>query len=450
MKLTSAIPLMLVSSLPAFAQGTSCDVATPISGPGSWGYWGSPPGLQSEFSPDTDCEFFTGHYSRYFQWTSTFDGNAQFDTLGATWDTQLAVYQGVGCTATCVDYDYGTGSPIAPFFLGRSLMIIPDVQVGDTFLVRVGNLPEGHTPWIVLGISQNDDPCFGQADDVYAGNDRYPDAASLTDGLYSNLWVSNLHPDFYTFCIDPGGTLTVDALFSHGAGNLDLQLWGTDPANEGQLGSFLVDSESETDNESLTWTNPHATNREVRLYVRVEDWFSGPDCNTYDLQVSGTGSCDITVTTFCDPMDVNSTGFPTVGTAVPQPGVGAGVRLEATQGPPGQFGYWHVGTAPTEPGLAIGEGRFCLSITNFNRYGRYNQAGNSMNSVGQFDAQGVFQNLVGTSQTGTGFDVPIEIPITFPNNTFHTVAPGQTWYYQLWHREANGQSNFTNGLAITY
>lgn len=450
MKLAWTLPFVLIPTAPAWAQGNSCATATPIAGPGSWGYWGSGITAQGEFSPGTDCEFFDGHIERYFQWTSTFDGNAQIDTLGATWDTQLAVYQGDGCNATCVDYDYATGSPIAPAYSNRSLMILPNVQVGDTFLVRVGSAPESHTPWIVLSISQNDDPCFFQSDDVFEGNDRFPDAAALPNGLHPDLWVSNLHPDFFQFCVDAGDTLTIDALFSHANGDLNLQLFGADPANEGNLGSYLGDSFSTTDNETVTWTNPHATNREVRLYVRVDNWQSGPDCNTYDLLVNGVGDCNITTTTFCDPMDANSTGLPTVATAIPQPGIGAGVRLEASQGPPGQFGYWHVGTALTEPGLAIGEGRFCLSITNFNRYGRYNQAGNSMNSVGQFDAQGVFLNLVGTSQTGTGFDVPSEIPISFPFGVMRTVAPGQTWYYQLWHREANGQSNFTNGLAITY
>ncbi len=450
MKTIPTLPLWLITAMSAFAQGEDCASATPIAGPGSWGYWGSPVSGQAEFSPGTECEFFDGHFSRYFQWTSTFDGNAQIDTLGATWDTQLAVYQGVGCTATCVEYDYGTGSPTAPAYSGRSLMILPNVKVGDTFLVRVGNAPESHTPWIVLGISQNDDPCFFQADDAQEDNDRHPDALPLTNGLHTGLWVSNLDPDFFSFCVDPGETLTIDALFTHGAGNLDLQLWTVAATNWAPLDDFLGASNSLTDDETITWTNPHATNREVVLYVRVEDWDTGSDCNQYDLLVDGVGDCAIATSTFCDPMDANSTGLPTVATAIPQAGIGAGVRLEASQGPPGQFGYWHVGTAATEPGIVIGEGRFCLDITNFNRYGRYNQAGNPMNSVGQFDAQGIFLNLVGTSQTGTGFDVPIDIPISFPANTTYQVAPGQTWYYQLWHREANGQSNFTNGLAITY
>jgi hypothetical protein len=30
------------------------------------------------------------------------------------------------------------------------------------------------------------------------------------------------------------------------------------------------------------------------------------------------------------------------------------------------------------------------------------------------------------------------------------VMPGETWYFQLWHRESMGVSNFTNGLRVTY
>ncbi|MDF1838823.1 MAG: choice-of-anchor L domain-containing protein [Planctomycetota bacterium] len=30
------------------------------------------------------------------------------------------------------------------------------------------------------------------------------------------------------------------------------------------------------------------------------------------------------------------------------------------------------------------------------------------------------------------------------------VMPGETWYFQLWHRESQGVSNFTNGLCVTF
>ena len=55
-------------------------------------------------------------------------------------------------------------------------------------------------------------------------------------------------------------------------------------------------------------------------------------------------------------------------------------------------------------------------------------------------------NLSGTSTSGTGFDVPADLP--GPING--TITPGQTWNFQLWYRDVGANSNFTNGLAATY
>ncbi|MEZ5974086.1 MAG: hypothetical protein R3E96_04340 [Planctomycetota bacterium] len=51
--------------------------------------------------------------------------------------------------------------------------------------------------------------------------------------------------------------------------------------------------------------------------------------------------------------------------------------------------------------------------------------------MGLFDAGGVLQNQVGTSGTGSGYDVPTSIPISGAGS----ISAGQTWYFQLWHRE---------------
>ncbi len=149
-----------------------------------------------------------------------------------------------------------------------------------------------------------------------------------------------------------------------------------------------------------------------------------------------------TGTAFCDPMNSNSTGVPTQLSAHRQIGVASGLHLEGSDGPAGKFGYILVGSAFSNPGLPISDGRLCLSGS----LGRYNVNGTDMNSVGIFDAYGTFQNLANTSVLGSGFDVPTTLPLV----ANPTIAGGQTWHFQLWHREANGHSNFSNGTSVAF
>ncbi|HPF13036.1 MAG TPA: hypothetical protein PLJ12_02120 [Planctomycetota bacterium] len=445
--------LLLLGAGTTLAQGPDCSNATPIQSTGQWGWWGSGAVSTSEFSPGTDCVFFEGHTENYFQWTATSAGNYQIDTLGSTWDTQLAVYGGSGCNATCLDYDYGTGSiptGLHYSYIGLSILVLENVQAGDTYLIRVGNQPESHTPWIELAVGDYTDPCLGLTDDAFEDNDRLLQASDLGDGTYAGLGVSLLDPDYYEFCVDPGGTLQVDLQFTHALGNIDAKLVPVDTLFVDLVVFPVVYGTSTTDNESLTYTNVSARNARYRLEVYVYGASTGSDCNSYDLVVAGTGACAFASSTFCDPMDPNSTGQSTTLTAVPSTAAGAGLRLEASQGPPGQFAYLLVGSAVSDPGLALGGGRFCLAVTNFERYGRYNISGTPMDSLGRFQPNGQLGNIVGTSSTGYGFDLPETLPFLWWFDRHLWVNAGQTWHFQLWHREPGGQSNFSNGLSIAF
>ncbi len=163
---------------------------------------------------------------------------------------------------------------------------------------------------------------------------------------------------------------------------------------------------------------------------------------TYVLGAGGAG------TPFCNPNENNSTGVPTVMTASFGTGVGSDLNLEAAQGPTGQFGYFLVGTASTEPGIMLpnSNGRLCLLVGAGNSIGRYNITGTQFNSLGLFDAAGNLINQVGTSLSGNGFDVPVTLPIAGSPQ----IMTGQTWHFQLWHRENGGLSNFSNGLSVAF
>ncbi|HPF15551.1 MAG TPA: hypothetical protein PLJ12_14905, partial [Planctomycetota bacterium] len=154
------------------------------------------------------------------------------------------------------------------------------------------------------------------------------------------------------------------------------------------------------------------------------------------------------IPTFCDPANNNSTGVPTSISGSMGSGVGSGLHLEARQGPAGQFGYFLVGTSFSDPGIPISGGTLCVS----GGIGRFNVGGNGsqLNSIGVFNAAGTLENMVGTAlSTGalaTGFDVPAMLP--FAGSP--AIVAGSTWYFQLWHQEAGGQSNFSQGLAVTF
>ncbi|MDF1837237.1 MAG: hypothetical protein P1V35_05160 [Planctomycetota bacterium] len=156
----------------------------------------------------------------------------------------------------------------------------------------------------------------------------------------------------------------------------------------------------------------------------------------------GDGSAGVP---FCNPGRLNSTGVGTRLTRVFGIDTGSDVRLNVDQGPPGQFGYFLVGTHMASGGVPISQGLFCLSSAPDHRIGRYNVAGTNMNSVGQFDRFGNFVNLASTSATGYGFDVPILVP-----SIGGTIDGGETWHFQFWHREDGGESNFSNGLRVRF
>ena len=150
---------------------------------------------------------------------------------------------------------------------------------------------------------------------------------------------------------------------------------------------------------------------------------------------------------FCSPSN-NSTGSPTSLAGTTRHGIGSHLHLEVTGGVPGEIGYFLAGNEKTA-GVAVGNGMLCLVGTGTSALYRYNAAGSSSSSFGLFDSAGVLQNLVGTSTSGTGFDVPDTIPGSAPI----AIMSGDTWHFQFWHRDtpaAQGTSNLSNGLSITF
>ena len=145
---------------------------------------------------------------------------------------------------------------------------------------------------------------------------------------------------------------------------------------------------------------------------------------------------------FCFPAAPNSSGAPAILEGRQTP---SGLHLDVRQGPPGEFGYFLLGTNSADPGIFLSQGEFCLAVGGANAVVRYNVVGSQWNSLGQFQADGRMGNVAGTAAFGEGFDVPATIPIL---NT--TIQAGDTWHFQCWFREPAGASNFSNGLSVSF
>jgi hypothetical protein len=178
-----------------------------------------------------------------------------------------------------------------------------------------------------------------------------------------------------------------------------------------------------------------------------------PPAPAYTAVVTIVGGQEVVVSDtpvgvkFCYPADINSTGFPAEITGTFGSGIGANLHIEAKQGVPGLIGYLLIGTGVDDPGLAISEGHLCLAMSGSDLFGRYNVLGGVLNSVGVFDSSGILQNASNTSTTGTGYDVPLDIPIT----GYTMIVSGETWNFQLWYRnDTTGTSNFSNGLTVLF
>ncbi len=144
----------------------------------------------------------------------------------------------------------------------------------------------------------------------------------------------------------------------------------------------------------------------------------------------------------------NSTGLPVALTGSFGSGVGSGLHLEVSDGPPNEIGYVLVGTEATA-GVVVSQGLNCLIGSSSASVYRYNITGTVWNSTGVFDNAGVLQNMAGTSILGTGFDVPDQIPSLIPSN----ILLGDTWHFQVWYRDTavqSNHSNFSNGLSVTF
>ncbi|MCP3915910.1 MAG: hypothetical protein GY711_10180 [bacterium] len=135
---------------------------------------------------------------------------------------------------------------------------------------------------------------------------------------------------------------------------------------------------------------------------------------------------------YCSPAQANSTGGPArISTTGSADVAASDLVLVAEDLPPGEFGYFLVGSNQGQVQPPGSQGTLCLSCSGFQGcagIGRFSQAG---------------QIVVGP--TGSLLVDLGALPLTPPV----TVQVGETWNFQCWYRDL-GSSNFSDAVSVVF
>lgn len=356
----------------------------------------------------------------FFRWTAPSDGDYVIDVLGSSFDTKMAVHAGGDCNATCVDYNDDSGGL-------QSSISLSGVLMNEVFLIQVGGYGSSAGAGD-LSIEAFIDPCANLPVDFLEDNDDCGMEAAIDDGSYSALTVSHTDWDYYSMTVADGDTLTIDLTFIHADGDMDMFLYdaaaciGYAAGNVGTTGA-LAWGYSASDNETLAWTNLTGTPQNYVLKVNVYPP-SSPDCNTYDMVVDGV--LDVVGTSFCSPANLNSTGNPGSSIAIGSDDASDNdVTILSYNLPTHEAGYllnsMNTGSTPVASGilcLGAGKGRHITQIAN--------------------------------SGAGGTISTPLNLTMLPRSVGSANVMAGETWYFQLWHRDHGGTSNFTDAVCVSF
>lgn len=285
------------------------------------------------------------------------------------------------------------------------------------------------------------DTCLAFDDDPLENNDDCYEENRLGDGFYGGLWTSKTDWDFYRFLVAPGGTINIDIDLPLFPGDVDAYLYRTDNCkgvNLGDIGcSGALDCGEFLGGETLTWTN--STGQGVYVTAKILVYAnSSSDCGVYDMTVSGTvDPGEIVGVSYCGPAVPNQTGKSAVLVGYGSTAVADNaLTLVALPLPFNEPGYIlasrNPGFLPFPGGSA---GNLCLSGT----IARLNRPGEVV-VVGQPFVKEIEVQL----------DL-LDIPE--PPSLGVAIQPGETWFFQCWHRDflaGSPTSNFTAALEVTF
>ncbi len=411
---------------PAFGQGTDeCIGATALTIDVPMAF----DTTTATLSPETWPCAMGGGPDLWFQYTTTILGNdLLIETCGSSYDTAVEIFSGP-CGAlvseSCNDDNCGLQS--------GALVVNP--PLGTTFYIRVGGYNGSLGAGTILASELHSPPTPDcSAPDGFEDNDECTVGVILADGTHTALNVEEFDHDFFQVRVRSGQTLTVDALFQNDFGDVDLYLWdphmacGTDVVGSGA--GAIAASTSTTDHEQIVYTNSGATTE--TLIIEVDMWTLN-GCNEYDLVIDGAVFPSGIGTPYCQA-NPNSTGQPSAIFAIGSPQVAdRDVTLRVENLPPNTFGFFivspHQAFIPHPAGSA---GVLCIA-----------------GPVGRFVGPGQVQD------SGAAGEISLAILLDMiPSPTgFLSTSPGDTWNFQLWHRDAvmgAATSNFSNARSIAF
>ncbi|QDV05519.1 hypothetical protein Poly30_10170 [Planctomycetes bacterium Poly30] len=264
-------------------------------------------------------------------------------------------------------------------------------------------------------------------DDLFEDNDDLCTPSPVGLGVHENLIVFDTDSDFYFFGVVQGERANVSIDFLHADGDLDLRLYDV---TNGCIGAPLIGSSDSTSNYeevSFTATNPGVTLCTLEVFYYPNDGGN----NQYELTL-GKGFPTSIGETVCNNTP-NSTGLQGFIIGSGSDVVSANSLTLGCQDLPvnsfaffnGSMGFQRV----ANPGGSQGD--LCIAGA----------------PIGRFVGPGQVQ-----SSGSTGF-VSLQVDLTnLPQPTGSVAAlPGDTWYFQLWYRDAVGGmpvSNFSSGLRV--
>ena len=440
---------LLIESISSAPLNDSCLTATQISGTQSLAWAGVlPPSNSVDWQA---CPVFhPGIANLYFNWTATESGSFEFNTGAGGGGHWIHLLEGPDCTCTSLA-------------IGERLLL-EDVNAGDEVMVRIvligcpfdsGELnilpkvPEFNSncsnPKTIFGTGVHAFDPIGSENYLFNGGDSSCNTNNSDDFdppqnsmFYS--WSTNCSGQ-YEMCMDFGqaGTISVHLGNDCSATCLAQQ----DPVACGAPFVFSA-----------------VAGEDYLIQIGATYSLLGPGSSSFPgtLEIGlASAPCPAPVLTIeCDPANAHYLGGiatlsdSTVGTVAP-----SGLHLECTGGPVGEFGFFLVGPGANSP-ILVFQGILCLDAPN----GRYsatvaaNQSNASLNSIGQFDAAGVMQNLSGTSSIGSGFDVPYDLPFAPAGQV---ILPGESWSFQSWFRDQiaplpnpGSSANFSDAVTVTF
>ncbi|MDG2114974.1 MAG: C-type lectin domain-containing protein, partial [Actinomycetota bacterium] len=409
----------------------------------------------------------TPHFDGFFVFTTPNAGDFEFDLLGTGWDTVIQVHLGSDCTAACLAYDDDANG----FPPGESKVTLPGLAAAADILIQIGGWNPA-TPGAAGSLTITEVfpppppvPVLNTANGHYYihldTNLTWPDAKTAAEGMTFQGMTGHL--------VTINDQAEMDWLLNNLTWDRPWIGGWQDPTDAGYSepnGGWVW-----VTGEPMTFTNwiPGEPNDNPAGENSIELLFNLAGSATVNggwndtVENSGSPHTYIVeyesaqgITTSCSPANDHFLGNNVkLSTSAFGSGVGSDLHIEAIDGPAGEFGFVMV-SADDSALLSIFNGVLCLGTPQ----GRYNpgiatnQGLPQLNSLGQFDAAGIMQNIVGTapSSGGSGFDVPGELPYAPPGQFIQT---GETWYFQVWYRDlggscAGGFSNLTNAWTVTF